>query len=445
LWNNPETKPLIIDLIKHSYVGTGFFTGLNSFHSLIPLDILAEINYNKYRQDKLAKLANGNILFDEDTEDRIIDQLIRNFPKDFTQVFEKSMFKEKDKVLYTNDDMIKIAKRASGMFIGRDEEGETIYPTYIRVYDKGIKRSLIYKQTDKGKYHYVTSLGKPGKLIEINTEADIEKSILRDNNSTTKKSTNSNESTFTVNSTPEDLNMMGITNDPLDMPVLETNSFGAVDPSQVQDLSIFGDIKPPSEDDIKTTGIVDTKPQDKSNYQADLDRDIKKAIDKALNRYLSYADIKYLKIPESFDEAKREKIFNEVFENKNKEYIQMFHKKIRNASEFNELKKLNFMEIGLGDESGDRSWKDIEEAAQYDATQMKTSDTTILDGGLFKDLIETYKKGDLSTKEKEVATGILNDYGLIEYVTTKANPNQLNMFDDKPKLKIDKDAKNDCE
>lgn len=182
LWNNPKTKPLIIDLIKHSFSSTGFYTGLNSYHNLIPIDILSEINYTTYRKSKVKELSESKMLLDTPEHDRIIDQLIRNFPKKFTKVFDKTMFNEKNGLLVTNDNLITLAKKNDEMFLKKVDDDLTIYPTYIRIYDNKVKRSLIYKQIKPGEYKYVTSLGKAGRLIEIDPNNDIEKSILRDNN-----------------------------------------------------------------------------------------------------------------------------------------------------------------------------------------------------------------------------------------------------------------------
>lgn len=246
LWSNPATKTLITDLIKHSYASTGFFRGLNSFHSLIPLDILSEIGYNKYRKALLHEFNKGNLLFNTDEQDRLIDQMVRNFPKNFTKVFDINMFEKQGEKLYTNDALIKKAKRSSDMFISKDEEGY-VYPKYIRVYDAEAKRSLIYKQTDKGIYSYVSNLGKSGNMIEINTLNNIDFSILKDNNAKSAKKTSSEE----LMDKPEE------SNDERQDEVFNSDYIPDVETIDLENListqkadDIFGDISEPSKDDF---------------------------------------------------------------------------------------------------------------------------------------------------------------------------------------------------
>ncbi len=242
LWQNKETHELMKDLIKHSYASTGFFTGLNSFHSLIHPDILSEIGYFDYRKNVINELSKGKILLDADDQYNLMDQIIRNFPKDFTKVFDSSMFEDKNGMLVTNDELIKNAKKASDMFIGvlgggTDGPIVHIYPQYIRVYDPKAKRSLIYQQGDPGEYHYVTNLGKSGRMIEIDNRDYLEKSIINDNNIKLKKPVKATR----IDNIPED----ETSNDEQSSPVLESETY---DPSSVTDLDdMFGEIKSPEE------------------------------------------------------------------------------------------------------------------------------------------------------------------------------------------------------
>lgn len=256
LWKNEDTKPIIVDLIKHSFASTGLFTGLNSFHSYISPDIWSEIGYDAYRKEAIHKLNTDEIILDFVERQGIIDQLIRNFPKKFTKVFDKEMFIEKDGKLYTNDLLIREAKRELDIIIvPESKEGPAIYVNYIRVYDNVAKRAVLYKHNGNNIYEYVTNLGKSGKMIEISTTEDIKKSIVKDNNILYKESDKKVDYIDAVNYKNDD----EVSNDEVESPILEGGEYTTptsqeeidswIEQSKKED-DIFGKVLPPSNEDI---------------------------------------------------------------------------------------------------------------------------------------------------------------------------------------------------
>jgi len=208
LYNNTSTKQLAIDLIEHSFVSSGFFSGLNNYSNLINPNILKDLGYNTFRKNIVNNLRNNLVSLQEEDINRIVDQIIRNNPKPFTKVFDDTMFGINGKALpdtiTTTEAAVKEAKRGSDFFFGDTEDPST--PTYIRVYDKERKRSSIFKKdiNNNFKYKKIDNLGKKGYFMEINPSEDITKSYLKENSGISK---NTMESDFEDEISQEALNI----------------------------------------------------------------------------------------------------------------------------------------------------------------------------------------------------------------------------------------------
>lgn len=190
LYKNPNTKQLAIDLIEHSFVSSGFFSGLNSYANLISPEILKDLEYNQFRKTLIKDLKNNLVSLSTEQNNMLIDQMIRNNPKPFTKVFDDTMFGIKGTALpatiSTSEAAIKEANRESN-FLFTNPYGEIDSPKYIRVYDKAAKRSVLYKQAGHPLvFEKINGLGKKGFFLEIDPATDIVKSYLVDNNNTTK-------------------------------------------------------------------------------------------------------------------------------------------------------------------------------------------------------------------------------------------------------------------
>lgn len=195
LYANSSTKQLAIDLIEHTFVSSGFFTGLNSYASLINPAILKDLGYNDFRKTITNNLRNNLVSLPEEDMNRLIDQLIRNFPKltgvnPITKVYDDTMFgingTELPDSITTTEAAVKEAKRTSDFLFGTKDDPQT--PMYIRVYDKSRKKAIIFKRdlTNIFKYYKVDNLGRKGYFIEINPFDDIEVSFLKDNRANSK-------------------------------------------------------------------------------------------------------------------------------------------------------------------------------------------------------------------------------------------------------------------
>lgn len=208
LYNNKSTQQLALDLIDHSFVSTGLFTGIGSYANLISPIVLKEIGYMSYRKELIENINNDMVSLNSEEIDRLIDQLVRNNPKPFTKVFDSDMFNiDKDKTLpnkiSTSEELINISNRSIDMILS---DGRL--PKYIRVYDKISKKALIYKNiTDTMNYTYINNLGKKGYMIEVNPNENLITSFLKENN-TLKPVIEDKES-----------------NDELEQPTLESNEY----------------------------------------------------------------------------------------------------------------------------------------------------------------------------------------------------------------------------
>jgi len=210
---DPMVREFAIDLIKHSFLSTGFFKGVNSYASLISPEILDDLkvegifpgetttelqSYNEFRKNAIYNL---NSDFAPNLPAlRIIKQMIRNNPRVFTKVFDSKMFTEDStnglpKTITTNKLKIKDAKRLNDM-LWEDSDGMEYSPLIISVFDEYNKQVKLYERNDSNvinsetkddfstiTYDEITPLGKIGNLIEIYINEENPVSRLKNNNS----------------------------------------------------------------------------------------------------------------------------------------------------------------------------------------------------------------------------------------------------------------------
>ena len=211
---DPEVKNFAIDLIKHSFLTTGFFKGINSFSTLINPEILNELGYNQFRKNVIEELRIKGPLLSEKT---IVEEMIMNNPRAFSKTFDPIMFIEDSteglpSTITTNINLINAAKRTGDMQ-WTDEDGVTRNPMIISVIDKAKKMIKLFKRNDNVGisndmnevanivYNEITPLGKNGCVIEINILETPKKSQLPDNDrgiSSTDESNDIPDKTTTV-------------------------------------------------------------------------------------------------------------------------------------------------------------------------------------------------------------------------------------------------------
>lgn len=159
LWDTPETKDFMKDLIKYSYISTGFFKGYNSFDTYIPIEVLDEIGLTTLKSEQLAQLKAGKEqLLSWQNKDNIVNQLIRRFPANFAKrVWQKSDFIVKDNLLEVPEN--------SNIKSHLDIKGKL--PMYIRVIGEG--GIELYKRNSKNTYTKTSIL--PSNMIPASTES----------------------------------------------------------------------------------------------------------------------------------------------------------------------------------------------------------------------------------------------------------------------------------
>jgi len=214
IWNQPNWKNIVVDLLKYSYLYGGHFTGIGSYHNLTPFEIFEQLNLIDYKKQSTKELNDSKFNITTEQVNRIKDQLIRSFAKDLTNVFKKDLFFEhkdnaKDKkihdILTTSLSIAKATKNAERLTY--DDNEEIKFVEYIRVYQpKGA--NLMYKLTEtqgeNATYTLTTPLGKRGLLVETDIYNDIETSILPENNEGIEKEImESVIDTNTLNDLPE--------------------------------------------------------------------------------------------------------------------------------------------------------------------------------------------------------------------------------------------------
>lgn len=184
LYRDPNTRVIAIGLIKHNFVSSGFFSGLNSYSSLISPEILKEIGYSDYRKEIIAALRDKQIIPTQEVKDAIINMLVRNNPKLATKVFDHTMFIEEfgddfPDEIHTDEFMIDKANRRKDMIFTNG-----LTPEYIRVYNPASKAKIGYYYNIPGTFKFIrtTSLGKKGFFMEISLRAIPKESFLKTNN-----------------------------------------------------------------------------------------------------------------------------------------------------------------------------------------------------------------------------------------------------------------------
>ena len=184
LYRNPETKELALDFIKYSFVSSGFFTGIKSYHDLIPVSILKDLNFDKVRFERLIDLKDGSYFLTTREVDYLIDKIIRNFSNDFTKVVDVDTFDtdlNNPYILITNINKIISNNQTENVLINNDEY--LIKPVeYLRVYIKNdTKLYKLEKYNEDGsyiEYKEISKLGMKGKMIELNDKSIIEDILL---------------------------------------------------------------------------------------------------------------------------------------------------------------------------------------------------------------------------------------------------------------------------
>lgn len=173
-------KQFAEDLIKFSYLSSGLYLGKQSYHNLIPFESNDELGFNSFVKEINSKLKKDKLFISSEGKEIVLDQLIRNFPKFFTNVYDIKMFspmtKEKIPAKISTHEAKVISNNRSDFFIGTDIEGK-VFPAYIRVFNPDAGKALLYKQGVRGIYNLITTLGIPGKFIEMSIN-HIEKSII---------------------------------------------------------------------------------------------------------------------------------------------------------------------------------------------------------------------------------------------------------------------------
>ena len=197
LYQNKNTQELAKGIIKNVYLHTGMHTGVKSIHGIISPELLEKLGYDDYRKKEVSDLNFNKRVYGQEERDRLIDQMIRNNPKDFTKVYEEDMFlainrKGKDgkdkplEIIKTNRDLIKTAKKTKEMYFVIDDNESS--PGYIRVYNKTFKKALLYRLIEKNEetgdlsYKLTSPLGRKAFKIEANPFEDIINSTLPNNN-----------------------------------------------------------------------------------------------------------------------------------------------------------------------------------------------------------------------------------------------------------------------
>lgn len=237
LYKNKNTTNLALDLVKHSFVSTGFFGGLGSYASYINPEILKDITYMDYRREITKNVINSNIFMPLVFQHRLIDQMIRNNPKPFTKVYDQTMFgikegEELPEIIGTTIEQIKEAKREKDLIISNgNNEQETAVSRYIRLFttngeviykDSTAEFGIITGNNDHIVYTRVSPLGKKGSFVEVDTLTDIKESFLKENNNIEEE----NKNTDPINEDSSEIQK----------PVLESDNIEKINPEDMMKL-----------------------------------------------------------------------------------------------------------------------------------------------------------------------------------------------------------------
>lgn len=190
LYNNKKTRGLAENFVKYAFLTSGFYTGVNMYSNLIDPSILKAMEYTNYRMQTTNDLVNGTFTLEVDNN-RLIDQLVRNYPYNFTNIFDSNLFDESTKnglpnKLTLNEEALNEANMSGYMF---DTEIGILTPRYIMVRQKDAESTkkeglTLYKLENNNegfKYVKINELGKKGFLIEINPLEDIVNSVVNRN------------------------------------------------------------------------------------------------------------------------------------------------------------------------------------------------------------------------------------------------------------------------
>jgi hypothetical protein len=190
LYNNKKTRGLAENFVKYAFLTSGFYTGVNMYSNLIDPSILKAMEYTNYRMQTTNDLVNGTFTLEVDNN-RLIDQLVRNYPYNFTNIFDSNLFDESTKnglpnKLTLNEEALNEANMSGYMF---DTKIGILTPRYIMVRQKDAESTkkeglTLYKLENNNegfKYVKINELGKKGFLIEVNPLEDIVNSVVNRN------------------------------------------------------------------------------------------------------------------------------------------------------------------------------------------------------------------------------------------------------------------------
>lgn len=190
LYRNPETKQIAIDLVKYSLFATNFYSGLRSFHNMIPVEILQSEGLNEFMDDNQVRLNNNIPVLTSDQQERLQDQFIRNNAKLMTKIINEEIFTFDGNFAFTNKEAIQANSQKDNMILMEETDGENIithYTQYIRIKDATTNKRLLYKFSNKSDnnqiiYERITMLGKPGYLMEVDLNNNLKSSKIGVNN-----------------------------------------------------------------------------------------------------------------------------------------------------------------------------------------------------------------------------------------------------------------------
>lgn len=188
LFSKDRYRELAKGLVNHSFKTTGFLTGLDSYASLIDPDIAVAMGLQDTRNETKLNLAKGIRPLPFLAEERVKDQIIRNYPSKFTKVYDNNNKNAHKMFTIDGNDLILDSKSPNPRIkelIKIDSDGIiTDVIDYIRFRDdKGVTK--LYKldtEADTIKYISISKLGYEGIYVEINPFDDLVKSELPENN-----------------------------------------------------------------------------------------------------------------------------------------------------------------------------------------------------------------------------------------------------------------------
>ena len=189
LYNRRDTRSLAENFVKCSFLTSGFYLGTNMYSQLIDPEITERMGYLNYRQQTTTDIVNNEskLIIDQD---RLLDQLVRNYPYKFAKIYDSVVFNESTEAglpnsLTMNEEALKEIN-AHNYTVWTDKLDNVMSPRYILVRQKDPKAKkeglVLYKLKDNTEglnYVKTTMLGAKGYLIEINPLADIQQSYVK--------------------------------------------------------------------------------------------------------------------------------------------------------------------------------------------------------------------------------------------------------------------------